>query len=59
MRAYHDRLGAGLDGRQRALLALALSFHTWRTLTRDAGLEQPAAVTVMVDAIVVPGHSGP
>lgn len=59
MRAYHDRLGAGLDGRQRALLALALSFHTWRTLTRDAGLDRDAAVTVMVEAIVEPGHSGP
>ena len=36
----------------RALLALALSYHTWRTLTREAGLKQRDAVEVMVKAIL-------
>jgi hypothetical protein len=33
------------------MLALALSFHTWRTLTREAGLKHAAAVAAMVQAI--------
>src|SRR5262249_58967022 len=36
--AYNEVLGEGLGERQRALLALALSFHTWRTLAGDGGL---------------------
>jgi AcrR family transcriptional regulator len=51
VRAWQDVLGAGLKSKQRALLALALSFHTWRTLTRDAGMKQGAAVNTMVEAI--------
>jgi hypothetical protein len=44
-------LGAGLNGRQRALLELALDFFAWRTLTREGRLKQAAAVDAMVRAI--------
>ena len=33
------------------MLALGLSFFTWRTLVRESGLKQGAAVAVMVQAI--------
>lgn len=48
---YREVLGAGLNATQRALLELALSFYTWRTLEREGGLSQQAAVDVMVRAI--------
>lgn len=48
---YREVLGAKLNRRQRAMLSLALSLHTWRTLTRDGGLKTSAAVDVMVEAI--------
>jgi AcrR family transcriptional regulator len=51
MAAYHAVLGAKLNAKQRALLGLALSFFTWRTLVRESGLKQAAAVGVMVQAI--------
>jgi AcrR family transcriptional regulator len=51
MAAYHEVLGDKLGATQRALLHLALSFHTWRTLARESGLEQGAAVGAMVQAI--------
>ena len=51
MAAYSDVLGAKLTAKQRALLKLALSFFTWRTLIRDGGLKTGAAVKVMVQAI--------
>jgi hypothetical protein len=51
MAAYHEVLGARLNVRQRALLGLALSYHTWRTLARENGLKQAAAVAAMVEAI--------
>jgi AcrR family transcriptional regulator len=51
MHAYHDTLGATLSAKQRAMLGLALSFYTWRTLTREGGLKQAAAVKAMVQAI--------
>lgn len=51
MQAYRDVLGVELNARQRGLLELALSFPTWRTLVREAGLKQPAAVDAMVQAI--------
>ena len=49
--AYHEVLGAGLSARQRALLQLALSFFTWRTLVREGGLDTSAAVEAMARAI--------
>jgi AcrR family transcriptional regulator len=51
MAAYQEVLGAKLSTKQRALLHLALSFFTWRTLVREAGLNQDAAVKAMVQAI--------
>ena len=52
MTSYREVLGAGLNREQRALLELALSFFTWRTLVRDGGLNSTAAVQVMVQAIL-------
>jgi AcrR family transcriptional regulator len=52
MARYLDVLGAGLKAKQHALLTLALSFHTWRTLTREAGLKQADAVKAMVGTIL-------
>jgi AcrR family transcriptional regulator len=49
--AFHDVLGAKLNTKQRAMLTLALSFYTWRTLTREAGLKQASAVAAMVQAV--------
>lgn len=49
--AYQDVLGATLSARQRAMLQLALSFFTWRTLVRDGGLKPADAVETMVQAI--------
>jgi len=51
MMSYHEVLGASLNAKQHAMLGLAISFFTWRTLTRDGGLKQPAAVDAMVQAI--------
>jgi AcrR family transcriptional regulator len=56
MAACRAVLGAGLDDRQRALLELALSFHTWRTLVGEVGLDRDAAVAAMVRAIVATGQ---
>jgi AcrR family transcriptional regulator len=50
--AWNEALGAGLTAKQRALMHLALSFYTWRTLTREGGMEQAAAVDAMVEMIV-------
>lgn len=54
MAAYRDVLGASLSERQRAVLQLALSFFTWRTLVRQAGLGQEEAVDAMVNSIQGP-----
>lgn len=51
MAAYQEVLGAKLSLKQRAVLRLALSFFTWRTLVRDGGLKPRAAVKTMVQAI--------
>ena len=51
MASYHDALGAGLTAKQRGMLVLALSYFTWRTLAREAGLKQAAAVGAMAQAI--------
>jgi hypothetical protein len=50
--AYHEVLGAKLTTKQRAMLRLALSYFTWRTLVREGGLKQGAAVDAMVEAIM-------
>jgi AcrR family transcriptional regulator len=49
--AHHEVLGAKLNAKQHAMLHLALSFHTWRTLVRESGLKPAAAVEAMVRAI--------
>jgi AcrR family transcriptional regulator len=51
MRRYQRILEAGFNMRQRALLRVALAFHTWRTLAREGGLAREDAVATMVDAI--------
>ena len=51
MAAYPDVLGEKLNARQRAMLHLALSFHTWRTLVREGGLKPGDAVEAMVQAV--------
>ena len=56
--AYQEVLGAKLSLKQRAVLGLALSFFTWRTLVREGGLEQEAAVRAMVNAIECADGSG-
>jgi AcrR family transcriptional regulator len=49
--AWRDVLGQGLDAKQRAMLELALSYHSWRTLVLQAGMDEPSAVAAMVRAI--------
>jgi AcrR family transcriptional regulator len=49
--AYREELGTDLSARQRALLRLALSFYTWRTLVCESGLKRDAAVGAMIRAI--------
>jgi AcrR family transcriptional regulator len=49
--SWIDVLGAPFNTKQRVMLGLALSFFTWRTLVRDIGLTQAAAVTAMANAI--------
>jgi AcrR family transcriptional regulator len=51
MAAYREVLGAKLTAKQRAALNLAISYFTWRSLVRESGLKQGAAVAVMVRAI--------
>jgi AcrR family transcriptional regulator len=51
MAAYGEVLGAKLSAKQRAVLRLALSFFTWRTLAREVGLKPADAVDAMVQAI--------
>lgn len=56
MKAYQEVLGEGLSMKQRAVLRLALSFFTWRTLVREGGLKHGAAVKAMVRAIECAGQ---
>lgn len=53
--AYGEVLGAGLGVRQGAMLALGLSFDTWRTLTQNGGLKDEAAAQIMAQAILDAG----
>lgn len=46
--AWHEVLGVKLNAKQRALLHLALSFYTWRTLVQEAGLQPAAAIEALV-----------
>jgi len=51
MTIYREVLGAGLASGQKALLAVALNFHTWRTLSHEARLSPGQAAEVIADAI--------
>ena len=55
MGAIFGVLGARLNAQQQALLHLAMSFYTWRALTRESGLSQGSAVDAMVRAILCAG----
>src|SRR5262245_17021500 len=48
---YRDLLGARLTAKQRALLPLALSFFTWRSLTRDGSMTSAAAAEMMAQTV--------
>jgi hypothetical protein len=50
--AVHASLAAGLTEQQRATLVLALSFYTWRTLVREAGLGPAGAVELMTRSVL-------
>jgi AcrR family transcriptional regulator len=50
--AIYASLADDLTERGHAALALALSFHTWQTLTRDAGLDTASAVDLMVEMVL-------
>ena len=50
--AWHEVLGEGLESGQRTMLALALSYFTWRTLVREQGLAGEAAVAAMTAAVL-------
>lgn len=53
MKAIVQALGQhfGTEREVRAVLTLALKFHTWRSLTEEGGLSLKAAVDLMVRAI--------
>ena len=59
MAAYREVLGTRLNAKQRAILAVALNFFTWRTLARESGLKLRAAATIMVQAIESAASNGP
>jgi AcrR family transcriptional regulator len=52
LRAFHASLSEGLGANGKAALLLAMSFYTWRTLARDAGLEPAAVVDLMARAVL-------
>ena len=52
LHAIHDSLAIGLGAKGKAALTLALSFYSWQTLVRDAGMKLKDAVAMMVHAIV-------
>lgn len=51
MGAWTAILGEGLSPTQQAMLHLALGFHSWRALAREAGLGDEAAAEAMARAI--------
>jgi AcrR family transcriptional regulator len=55
--AWHEVLGEGLTAPQRAVLHLALGFHSWRALVRDSRLSAPAAAEVMARAVEAAGRA--
>lgn len=51
MAAYAEVLGGQLNAKQQAMLRLALSFFTWRTLVSEGGLDRAGAVEAMVQSM--------
>jgi len=51
-KGYREVLGEKRSARQKALLAVALSFYTWRTLVREEGLSSAAAARQMAETII-------
>jgi len=51
MATYREVLGEGLCPEQHALMGLALSFFTWRSLAREGASARVVAVEAMVRAI--------
>ena len=51
MSAIAGSVAGDLGARGKAALALAMSFHTWRTLVEEAGLDTPAAAGLMATAV--------
>lgn len=49
--SYIEILGPGLNRKQQAVLLMALSFFSWRSLVRDGGLQTLQAAVVMARAI--------
>ena len=58
MGLMHEVLGDGLNATQGAMLNVMLGFHTWRTLTRDSGLDADAAAAAAATAIDRAGGDG-
>lgn len=52
MQAIHAALGEKLSAKQQPMLAVALSFHTWRSLTREGGMKSRAAAELMAKAVM-------
>lgn len=50
--AAHASLSAGLKAKGKAALTLAMSFHTWRTLARDADVKPAVAVELMTRTVL-------
>jgi AcrR family transcriptional regulator len=57
MAEYRQALGAGLAPNQQTLLALAIEFHTWRTLAREAQLS-PAQAAELISGAIVSANGG-
>lgn len=55
--AWRSALSADESPARTAMLALALSFHTWRTLARDGGLGSDGAAEAMVRAVLPAEHA--
>lgn len=50
-KGWNELLGEGLNADQRVMLQVALSFFTWRTMVKQSGVKQAAAVKLMVQAV--------
>lgn len=55
--AIFESVSNGLDANARAVLHLAISFYTWRTLVLDAGLSAGTAAALMSNAVLGTGRS--